>query len=71
VHELLEQLPVAAAAVAPDLHQQALGVDAVAGVGQQHLQQAQLELGKPYRRAFPDGHGVLLEVEAEPSGRQR
>ena len=38
VHQLLEQLPIAAAAMPPYMHQQPLGVHHLADVGQQQVQ---------------------------------
>src|SRR5579862_880658 len=58
VHQLLQQLPVPAAAMAPHLGEQALGADAVAGARQQRLQQAQLEPGEPHGRGGADAHRV-------------
>ena len=71
VHQLLQQLPVAAAATAPDVHQQAFGADHVAGVGDQDLQQPRLELGEPQRRRLADAQRQALEVEAERPGGHR
>ena len=54
VHQLLQQLAVAAAAMAPDVRQQSLGADDVAGVCHEDLQQARLELREPHGRGLAD-----------------
>lgn len=71
VDELFEKLAVAGAFVSPHLHEQAVGADGVAGIGDQHLQQAQLELRQTQRRVRADLHGVFLDVEANAPGCER
>ncbi len=70
VHELLEELPVAAAAPPPDVREQPFGGDHVARVRQQDLHQPHLELGEAQRLAFVDAQCVRLEVEAQAPGGQ-
>jgi hypothetical protein len=38
VHELLEQLPIPASAMTPDMHKQSIRMHDLAGIGQQQLQ---------------------------------
>lgn len=54
--ELLQELAVAGAAGAPDVGQEALGGEGVAGVGEQDLEQAQLQTRmRVPRPAAPSG----------------
>ena len=69
MHQLLQQLAVAAAATAPDVREQALGADDVARVRDQDLHQARLELRELQRRRVADAQLVRLEVEAERAPR--
>ena len=69
--ELLEELAVAGAARAPDVGEQPLGGEGVAGVGEQDLEQAQLQAGQPHGLAAAHRHRLQLEVEAEVAGGER
>src|SRR5688572_18458612 len=62
VDELLEKLAVSRAARAPDVAEQALGGEGVAGIGKEHLEQAELQLGQADRRMAGHAHGLALQV---------
>jgi hypothetical protein len=69
MHQLLQELPVSRVAVTPDLDQEAVGADGMAGIGQQHLQQSQFELREPHRIGGSDLDGVLLDIQGNTAGR--
>src|SRR5437763_13979621 len=68
MHQLLQELAVAAAAMPPHLSEQPLRIDRVAGVREQHLEQPRLGLREAHRLSGADAYGVLLEVEADAPG---
>lgn len=69
--ELLQELAVARPARAPDVAEQPFGREGVAGVGEEHLEQAQLQVGQAHRRTAGDAHALALEIEREVAGRER
>src|ERR1700683_4055522 len=72
MYELLQELPVAGIAVPPYLHQEPIRVHRAASIGEQHLQQPQLEVREPHRYASADSDGVLIDVERDmPHGQRR
>ena len=54
--------------MAPDLEQQAVRADRVPGIGQEYLQQTQLELGQAHWLGAADLQGVIFQVQAQTSG---
>src|SRR5690606_21122008 len=71
VHELLEKLPVAGASMSPDMRQQPIRAHGATRTGEQHLQQAQLQLGEPDYRSIADLHGMLIHVQRYAPGGER
>ena len=65
--QLLEQLAIAAAAMTPDVHQQAIGVHHLSGIGQQQLQQPRLER-RDFDLAIGDAQRQQIQIERQLAG---